>query len=226
MAGDALRQVGHGGFGYAAASHHASPDVHQSVEEGPCRQHHGLGPDFSTPDGLDAHDVLGYVSPLVRLSGKPRHHFGIRARRPFLHQQFLHLVLPNVKVGGSVQHGAPLPDKLATVTLCSRTPHGGTLRAVQHPKLDGGGIGHLCHLSAQGVNLAYYLAFGYAANGWVARHLANLVHIHRHQQRLGTHVSCRCGSLASGVTASYHHYIVFHYHAAKVVQTERNSKFI
>ena len=121
---DALSKVGYGR--YASARHHFPSDVHEAVQERTSSNDDGLCSDFSTPDGLDADHLFP--------DGKSvRHGF---------YQQFIGLVLPDVKIGRCIQYGAPLPDKLTSVALGTRTPNGRPLRAVQHAELDGSSIRH------------------------------------------------------------------------------------
>jgi hypothetical protein len=59
------------------------------------------------------------------------------------------------------------------VDLGARAAHGGTLGAVQHPKLDAGLVGHAAHDAVQGVDLTDQMALAQAADGRVAGHLAD-----------------------------------------------------
>ena len=62
-------------------------------------------------------------------------------------------------------------------------------------------------------NYPDYLALGYAANGRVATHLANLVHVHSNQARPSAHPgSCGSGFAACVSASDYYHIIIkFHY---------------
>jgi hypothetical protein len=53
------------------------------------------------------------------------------------------------------------------------------------------------------------VALGHAANGRVAAHLRNQVHIHGDQRRLQAHARSCHGRLASCVSGAHHHHIVF-----------------
>ena len=93
MTGNALREVGHSGLRNATPSHHLSANVHQSVEESACCQNHALRLEFCAPDSPDADGFAVF------------------------NQQFIGLILPDVKVWCGVKMPAPLPDELASVAL-------------------------------------------------------------------------------------------------------------
>ena len=61
------------------------------------------------------------------------------------------------------------------VGLCTQRVHCRTLAAVEHAVLDAGFIRGLCHLAAEGVELAHEMALACAANGGVAGHVAHRV---------------------------------------------------
>src|ERR1035438_5865352 len=63
----------------------------------------------------------------------------------------------------------------------------GPLGFVQEPELDPGDICVDCHFATEGVDLADDLAFGLAADSWVAAHLCNSVEIAGHEQGRGSH---------------------------------------
>ena len=113
---------------------------------------------------------------------------------------------------GMVEDGSPFPDKLASVALSTWTPYGRTLTDVEHSKLYGGFVGHDTHLSAQCVNLSYNLSLCNSSDGRIATHLTNLVHVHRYQTGVGTHVCSGCSSLASGVSSTYNDYVIIEVH--------------
>jgi hypothetical protein len=103
---------------------------------------------------------------------------------------------------------SPFPDKLSSVALGTGAPYGWALTHIEHAELNGGGIRDQTHLSAQGINLTHNLTFGNATHGRIARHLPNLVHVHRHQAGLRTHVGCCTGSLAACMSTSDDNHIV------------------
>ena len=55
--------------------------------------------------------------------------------------------------------------------------HGRALAAVEHPVLDAGLIGRARHLAAERVELAHKVALARAADGGVAGHVADGIHI-------------------------------------------------
>ena len=193
--------MGDGRFCDASSRHHLASDVHQSVEEGAGGDHHALRPDLRAPDGCDAHGLALFDDELVGL------------------------VLPDVQMVGFIEHTAPFPDEFSTVALCTRAPHGRSFASVEHAELDGGGIGNEPHLSAQGIYLAHNLSFGNAANGRIARHLGNLVHVHGHQTGAGPHVSRGRSRLASGVSTANHYYIVVQCHSLWVIFSVRGCSY-
>ena len=124
MTGDAFCEMGDCWLRNSTASHHLPSDMHQSVEEGSCRQHHTLRKEFSTPDGSDTDGLT------------------------VLNQQLICLILPDVEVWCGVKMSAPLPDELPSIALSSWTPDGGTLTHVEHTELNRGSIRHQSHLSS------------------------------------------------------------------------------
>ena len=61
------------------------------------------------------------------------------------------------------------------VGLRAQRPDSGALAPVEHPVLDAGFIRRLCHLAAEGVELAHEMALSRAADGGVAGHIAHRV---------------------------------------------------
>ena len=153
-------------------------DMHETVEEGTRCDDHGLGSEGYPPDCGDAHGLA------------------------VLHEKLAGLVLPNVKVGNVVERVSPFPYKLSSVALCAWRPYGGTFAFVEHPELYGRPVGDHSHLSAHSVNLPHDLSLGDTANGRIAAHLCNLVHVHCHQASSGPHVGCSRGGLAACVPAA------------------------
>ncbi len=175
---DALGEVIGGRFGAPAPRYLMVADVHQSVKEGAGGNDDGLGAEGHPPDGGDAYGLA------------------------MLHDELVGLVLPDVEVGRMVERATPLPDKLAAVTLCAGRPDGRSLAFVEHAKLYGSAVGDHAHLTAHGVDLAYNLAFSDAADGRVAAHLRNLVHVHRNEASLGPNVGRRRCCLAACMTTA------------------------
>ena len=119
---------------------------------------------------------------------------------------------------------APFPDKLSSVALSPRTPNGRPLADIQHPELYRGGIRHQTHLSTKSIYLSDNLSLSNATNGRIARHLCNLVHVHRHQTGLSTHIGTGAGCLATRMTSSNDNHIVFQYHTF-TLSARKNTKF-
>ncbi len=76
---------------------------------------------------------------------------GLRRRGRMLRcfeQQLRGGILPDVEVRGVLQRMAPLLRETGFVALRAGAPHGGSLRAVEHPELDGRAVGDAAHLPA------------------------------------------------------------------------------
>ena len=73
-------------------------------------------------------------------------------------------------------------------------------------------VGDDTHLSAQCINLSHNLSLGNTAYGRIATHLTNLVHVHRYQAGLGSHVCGGSCSLASGVTTTDNENVIIESH--------------
>ena len=76
------------------------------------------------------------------------------------------------------------------VRLCPGCLYGGSSALVEHAKLQARGVNIARHFTAQRVNFAHHVAFCYAANGRVARHLRDGVEVHGQQQCFTSH-ACR-----------------------------------
>ena len=72
-----------------------------------------------------------------------------------------------------LHHGLILPP----VGLRAQRVHGRPFAAVEHPVLDAGLIGRARHLAAERVELAHKMPLARAADGGVAGHIADRVHI-------------------------------------------------
>ena len=176
-------------FGHTSPGKHDSSDVHQPVQEGTGGDDDALGVEGAAPDGEDAPNfAVGY-------------------------QELPHGVLPDVEVGRVLQHLAPCPDELVAVALGAGAPHGRAFRAVQQTELDGCLVGHSSCPSAQSVYFANDLPLGYAADGRIATHLTNLIHIHRDETGARAQVGRGGGGFASGVAGAYHDNVVIEFHA-------------
>ena len=138
-------------------------DVDQPGQESPSRQHHG-----------------------IRMEGEPdlRHDAG----NPVAFQQkVIHGLLEQRQIWLVFQ---PRPNCLLVqnpVGLCAGGAHGGTFARIQDPKLNARFVGRDCHRSAEGVHFLHQVPLADAANGRVARHLAQRFDIVREQQRRATH---------------------------------------
>ena len=175
-------------FAYASAGYLLAPYVHQSAEECAGSEYHATCLNLNTPDGAHASHLAVFD------------------------HEFRHLVLPDVEVGRVLQYLAPCPDEFSTVALCPRAPHRRSFRQVEHTELEAAAVGHDAHHAAQRIHFAHNLTLGNASDSRIARHLCNLVHVHRHQAGTCSHAcSSRCGLTAS-MTRTNHYYVVFECH--------------
>jgi hypothetical protein len=113
--------------------------------------------------------------------------------------------------------GIPLPKRSAAsrlegcfraklvslfVTLGSRGPNGGPTGRIQHPKLDGRGVGIQAHETAKGIDFPHDLAFGLSTDGWVAGHLAERIEILGQEKGEATEATRSKGSLDASVASA------------------------
>ena len=169
----------------ATSTHHGFPsDVHQSVEEGAGRDDNGLGVKLRTPNRSYA------------------------TSHAMLRDDFGNFVLPDVKVVGVFQTSTPFGDEADAVALGTRAPHRRSFRTVEHAELNGGGIRHFAHLSAECIDLTDDLSFGNAADGRIAAHLGYFVHVHRDHHSASAHACSRAGGFTTGVSGADHDDII------------------
>ena len=94
------------------------------------------------------------------------------------------------------------------VALGARGPDGRAFFSVEHPELETGHAGVLAHFPAQGVDFTGQVAFGEAADGWIAGHLADSVGVDGEKQGLAAHASRSKGCLDPGVARTDNDYVV------------------
>ena len=80
--------------------------------------------------------------------------------------------------------------------------HGRPLRSIENPELNAGAIDGAAHDAVQGVDFAHDLPLCQAADGRIARHLADTRQIVREQKRGRAEPGRRGGRLAPGVPAA------------------------
>ena len=131
MTCDALRKVRYCRLSNTSTRYHSSSDVHQSVQKSTSGHDDTPGSQFTAPDGLYTHHLF----------------YMLLCHNNIFYQQLISLVLPDIQVGRFIKHGAPFPNKFASVALGSRTPNGRSFRTVQHSKLDSCGVSDQCHLT-------------------------------------------------------------------------------
>ena len=96
-------------------------------------------------------------------------------------------------------HGRPVEG---AVGLGPRAAHGRPLAAVEDAELDPGAVGDPRHQAVEGVDLAHQVALAEAADGRVARHLADRRGAVRDQERPRAHARRGRGGLAAGMAAT------------------------
>ena len=86
-------------------------------------------------------------------------------------------------IGGVLQQLQHLAGVLAFVGLGAQGPHGRAAAGVEHPFLQGGGIGQPADHTAQGVHLMHQLALGRTAHGRVAGLPGDAIEVEAEQGR-------------------------------------------
>ena len=188
VARDAFRKVMDSRLGASSAFYFPSADVHQSVEEGAGGDDYRPRIQADTPYCPDTQ----YLAVLC--------------------QQFVSLVLKDVKMVRVVKSFPPFPDEFATVALCARTPYGRAFGPVQHTELYRRGIGYQSHIASKSIYLSDYLSFGNSSNGRVTAHLPDFIHVHCHQTSVCTHVGGCRSSLTTCVSTADNKYIILEFH--------------
>ncbi len=88
----------------------------------------------------------------------------------------------------------------AAVALGARGPDRRPLAAVEHPELEGGAIRRARHDATERVHLAHHRALGHAANGRIARHLADRLQRARDEGDARAEAGCGHGGFGAGVS--------------------------
>jgi hypothetical protein len=102
-------------------------------------------------------------------------------------QEARRLTLPDLQARLALHrllHRGPISGAVA---LGAGRAHGGAARGVERLELDRGAVGGASHLTAERVDLADQMPLRGAADGGVARHLADRVEVHGEQQRAASH---------------------------------------
>jgi len=95
------------------------------------------------------------------------------------------------------------------VTLRPRRLDARSLRPVQHPELNPGGVGVNPHRTAERVNLPDDMTLCQPADRGVARHLPNGIQVLAEQEGLGSKTSRRQSRFNAGVSGADHDHTVF-----------------
>ena len=88
------------------------------------------------------------------------------------------------------------------VGLGARTPHRRTLAAIEHAKLNAGGIGDPAHQPVQRIDLADQMALAEPTDRRIAGHRADGRKAMGHQRRLGAHARGGARGFAAGVASA------------------------
>jgi hypothetical protein len=74
--------------------------------------------------------------------------------------------------------------------------------------VDRGAVGGPAHHSPKSIDLTYHRAFGYPADGRIARHLTYCLEILSQQEGSRTAAGSKRGGLSASMTTTNHNYIV------------------
>ena len=113
-----------------------------------------------------------------------------------------------MEAGLGFEHFAHLYAVELLVALGARAPDGGTARRIQQAKLDADGIGNLAHDAAECVDFAHKVPLGDAANGGIAAHLGNEVHVHGDERGFQAHARGGHGGFAARMAGAHHNHVV------------------
>ena len=99
------------------------------------------------------------------------------------------------------------------IALGSGTAYGRAFGAVQHFKLDGGGIRNERHRSAESVDLPDNMPFGNAADTGIAAHLGDMIRIDGKHKGIRPQSCGGKGGFTCGMSAAYNDDIIIFFHA-------------
>jgi hypothetical protein len=125
----------------------------QTAQKGAGGQNHASSPEDATVTQADASDMgRAWLAPEQQIFDAGLDH-----------------LQPGCGLDGRLHGGAVQP----AIGLSAGTLDGGSLGAVKQSELDAGGVGHPAHQAIQGIDLPHQVPLAEAANGGIARHLAN-----------------------------------------------------
>src|SRR6266550_932889 len=104
------------------------------------------------------------------------------------------------------------PDRASVkpaVTLRARSPDSGPLAAVEHAELNHGEVGCASHDPSERIDLADYGSLRDAADGGIARHLADSLERARNQPHSSSDTSGSDSRFSAGMSGTYHHDVEF-----------------
>ena len=119
-------------------------------------------------------------------------------------EQLVGEVFDNGEIRAILEQGANLVLVGGAIGLGAGAPDGGAFAAVEHAKLNAGGVDGQAHEAAEGVHFADDLAFGKAPNGGVATHLGDGVAADGNQRGLGAEAGGGMGGFGTGMAGSNH----------------------
>ena len=113
-----------------------------------------------------------------------------------------------MEAGLGFEHLAHLDAIELLVALRAGAPDGGAARGIQQAKLDADGIGDFAHDAAERIDFADEVALGHAADGRIAAHLRDEVHVHGDERGFQAHARRGHGCFAAGVTGAHDDHVV------------------
>ena len=162
--------------------------------------------------GSEDHGARANAAPVCRHDAR---------RASAVQEQFAHHPLGELEGREALEqrsHGAPVQCAIA---LGARGPHGRALGAIEHPELNGGSIGGPPHDAAERIDLPCHGALRDAADGRIARHLADGIEVGREEQGRGAEAGGHDGGFAAGVAGADDDHVVIEHHAQRYEEKRR-----
>jgi hypothetical protein len=116
--------------------------------------------------------------------------------------------LPNFQVRLVFHHRFHPFTVEVSIVLRSRTLNGKAFSGVQSSELDAGLVRILCNFPAHCIDFFYEVSFRKAADGRIAAHGGDVVHVHGEKEGWVPHAGGGKGGFAAGVTGPHHNDII------------------
>ena len=100
------------------------------------------------------------------------------------------------------------PGVILLIRLSPQGMNRGSLRFIQHFRLNKSLINVLSHLSAHGIQLSYQMSLGAAAYIGIAGHQRDTVHADCKHDGLKSQSGCSQSRLTAGMSGSNHHNVI------------------